>query len=69
MYSNRNQKNWLMFIIDYFELNPDNMADYMLLDKGHAKYETFVTGETGQYLLNIYNKEIAAEGDMVLLGR
>ena len=56
-------------IIDYYELNPDNMADYMLLDKGHAKYETFVTGETGQYLLNIYNKEIAAEGDMVLLSR
>ncbi len=56
-------------IIDYYNLNPDNMADYMLLDKGHDKYQYFVTNEAGQYLLNLYTNEIAKDGDIVLLGR
>ncbi|SCZ78670.1 hypothetical protein [Pseudobutyrivibrio xylanivorans] len=56
-------------IMDYYQLNPDNMADYMLLDKGHAKYESFCTNEAGQYLLNLYTNEIAKEGNIVLLAR
>ncbi len=56
-------------IIDYYNLNPDNMADYMLLDKGHAKYEMFVEGEAGQYLLDIYKVEVAQSGNFVLLSK
>ncbi|MBR5637554.1 MAG: hypothetical protein IKW81_11555 [Pseudobutyrivibrio sp.] len=56
-------------LMDYYEINPDNMADYMLLDKANSKYESFVTNETGQYLLNLYTKEIAKDGDLVLLAR
>ena len=56
-------------MIDYYELNPENIADFMLLDKSHPKYEMFVTNETGQYLLDLYKNEIAKEGDIVLLAR
>ena len=63
----RTQKNTKL--MDYYELNPDNMADYMLLDKSHDKYQYFVENETGQYLLGIYTNEVAREGDMYLLAR
>ena len=56
-------------LIDYYEINPDNMADYMLLDTGHDKYQYFLENETGQYLLNLYPNEVAQEGDCILLSR
>ena len=56
-------------IIDYYTLNPENMADYMLLDTGHAKYETFLENETSDYLLNIYTNTVGENGEFILLSR
>ena len=56
-------------LMDYYELHPENMADYMLLDKGHVKYERFLENETGKYLLSIYTNEVASDGNFVLLSR
>ena len=56
-------------LMDYYKLNPDNMADYMLLDKSHDKYQYFVENETGKYLLDIYTKQVANQGDIVLLAK
>ena len=54
-------------LIDYYNINPDNMADYVLIDTGHPKYETFVENETGKYLLETYTKQVASDGNFVLL--
>ena len=54
-------------LIDYYQINPDNMADYVLIDTGHPKYETFVENETGKYLLETYTKQVASDGSFVLL--
>lgn len=54
-------------LIDYYNINPDNMADYVLIDTGHPKYETFVENETGKYLLEAYTKQVASDGNFVLL--
>ncbi|SFI04425.1 hypothetical protein SAMN04487830_11925 [Pseudobutyrivibrio sp. OR37] len=56
-------------LIDYYKINPDNMADYVLLDTGHDKYQYFVDNETGKYLLETYTHEVAREGDFVLLSK
>ena len=45
------------------------MADYVLLDTGHDKYQYFVENETGKYLLETYTNEVAKEGNFVLLSR
>lgn len=54
-------------LIDYYQINPDNMANYVLIDTGHPKYETFVENETGKYLLETYTKQVASDGNFVLL--
>ena len=56
-------------LLDYYELNPDNQADYVLIDRGNPKYERFLEFDTGKYLLDTYTTVIAEEGDFVLLGR
>ncbi|MBE5910015.1 glycosyltransferase family 39 protein [Pseudobutyrivibrio sp.] len=63
----RTQKNTKL--LDYYQINPDNQADYLLLDKGNDKYEMFLEGDTGKYLMSTYTNEIAYGGDFVLLGR
>ena len=56
-------------LIDYYKINPDNMADYVLIDTGHDKYQYFTENETGKYLLETYTNEVAKEGNFVLLSR
>ena len=56
-------------LLDYYELNPDNQADYVLIDIGNPKYERFLEFDTGKYLLDTYTTVIAEEGDFVLLSR
>lgn len=63
----RTQKNTKL--LDYYTLHPENMADYVLIDQSNVKYEAFREGETGLFLLNTYTKEIATDGNFVLLGR
>ena len=56
-------------LLDYYNINPENQADYLLLDTGNAKYETFTENETGKYLLETYTNVVAEEGDFVLLSK
>ncbi len=63
----RTQKNTKL--LDFYELHPENQADYVLIDEANSKYEAFKEGETGQYILSNYTNEVAREGSMVLLKR
>ncbi len=54
-------------LLDYYEINPDNQADYVIIDEGNSKYELFLECETGQYILENYTVEVARDGDFVLL--
>lgn len=54
-------------LLDYYELNPQNQADYIIIDESHAKYEAFREGETGLWILENYTREIAREGNFVVL--
>ena len=56
-------------LLDYYEINPQNQADYVLIDKGNPKYESFLENETGKYLVENYSTVVAEEGDFVLLSR
>ncbi len=63
----RTQKNTKL--LDFYEQHPEYQADYVLIDKANSKWEAFQDGETGKYILGNYTKEIASEGNFVLLGR
>lgn len=56
-------------LLDYYQLNPNNQADYVLIDESNPKYETFREGETGLYILETYKNVVAQEGNFVLLSR
>lgn len=56
-------------LLDYYEINPQNQAEYMLVDEGSYKYEDFINGETGRYLLSMYTNKVDKEGDFVLLAK
>ncbi len=56
-------------LLDYYELNPDNQADYVVIDEGNIKYDLFLECETGQYILDTYTVEVARDGDFVLLSK
>ncbi len=56
-------------LLDYYNINPENQADFLLLDKGNPKYERFLDYETGKYLLETYTNVVAEEGDFVLLSK
>lgn len=63
----RTQKNTKL--LDYYDINPDNQADYVLIDTSNVKYQAFVDGEVGNYIMENYTEQIATDGDFVLLGR
>ena len=63
----RTQLNTML--LDYYEINPENQADYLLLDKGNPKYERFLEFDTGKYLLDTYTNIVAEEGNFVLLSK
>lgn len=63
----RTQKNTKL--LDYYNVNPDNQADYVLIDTSNVKYQAFVDGEVGKYIMENYTEQIATDGDFVLLGR
>lgn len=63
----RTQKN--AKLLDYYEINPENQADYVLIDTSNIKYDDFSNGEVGKYIYQNYTNEIARDGDFVLLGR
>ncbi|WP_405373878.1 glycosyltransferase family 39 protein [Pseudobutyrivibrio sp.] len=56
-------------LIDYYKINPQNQADYLLLDKGNPKYERFLEYETGKYLMETYSTIVAEDGNYVLLSK
>ena len=63
----RTQKNTKL--IDYWNEVPDRQADYVLIDEGNVKYDSFLEGETGKYLLSLYKTQVARQGDFLLLAR
>lgn len=56
-------------VLEYWEVNPENQADYVMIDTAHPKYEDFVNRDTGKYIMENYTVEIARAGNVVLLGR
>ncbi len=56
-------------LLDYYSVNPNNQATYVIIDENNGKYEDFVAGETGQWILENYTIEVAREGSLVLLSR
>lgn len=63
----RTQKNTK--IIDFWKEFPDRQADYVLIDEGNVKYDSFLEGEAGKYILETYTNEVARQGDFILLSR
>ncbi|MBP5326065.1 MAG: glycosyltransferase family 39 protein [Pseudobutyrivibrio sp.] len=56
-------------ILDFWHVNPEKQADYVLIDESNVKYESFSEGDVGIYLKNIYTKTVARQGSFVLLSR
>ncbi len=54
-------------ILEYWNVNPENKANYVLIDKSCPKYEMFVESEAGQQILSIYKVEVGRSGNFVLL--
>lgn len=54
-------------ILDYWNVNPENTANYVLIDESCSKYEKFVESEAGQYILSTYTVEVGRSGNFVLL--
>ena len=54
-------------ILDYWNVNPGNTANYVLIDESCSKYEKFVESEAGQYILSTYTVEVGRSGNFVLL--
>ncbi|SEA52501.1 Dolichyl-phosphate-mannose-protein mannosyltransferase [Pseudobutyrivibrio sp. ACV-2] len=63
----RTQKNTKL--LEYYEINPDNQADYVLIDTSNVKYQDFMDGEVGKYIMENYTAQVAKDGDFVLWGR
>ena len=55
-------------LLDYYAINPDNQATYVIIDEANGKYDDFVAGQTGQWILANYTRKVAREGSLVLLG-
>ncbi len=63
----RTQKNTM--ILDYWKEFPDNQADYVIIDESNDKYESFVDGEAGKYILETYRNVVAKDGSLVLYSK
>lgn len=63
----RTQKNTKL--IDFYEVNIGNQADYVLIDTNNSKWTDFQNGETGKYILEKYRTIIDSEDGFELLGK
>ncbi|MBR5648333.1 glycosyltransferase family 39 protein [Pseudobutyrivibrio sp.] len=63
----RTQKNTM--ILDYWKEFPDNQADYVIIDESNDKYESFVDGEAGKYIIETYRNVVAKDGSLVLYSK
>ena len=54
-------------LLEYWECNPQNKADYVLIDENCDKYETFLDSECGKYILENYTNIVAERDGFVLL--
>ena len=58
-----------MRVLQYWEVNPENQPDYIMINPSNKYYDEFVGGETEQYINENYKTTVATEGDFILLAR
>ncbi|MCR4695284.1 MAG: hypothetical protein K5773_08205 [Pseudobutyrivibrio sp.] len=56
-------------LLQYWELNPENKADYVLIDTASPKYEVFQDSASAEYIYEEYPTVVDEEGSFILLGR
>ena len=56
-------------VMEYWEINPDNKPDFILLNTANKYYGEFEAGETYKYVLENYKTTVATQGDFILLAR
>lgn len=56
-------------LLQYWQLNPENQADYVLIDTNCGRYEKYVDSVCAQYINENYTREIANQNGIILLGR
>ena len=56
-------------VLEYWQVNPDNQADYILIDKANKYYEEFLQGETAAYIYENYTTLVDTNGDVELWTR
>lgn len=56
-------------VLEYWEVNPDKVPDYILIDTSNKYYDELLEGETYQYILENYPTTVATEGNFVLLSK
>lgn len=56
-------------LLEYWECNPGNVADYVLVDTDCDKYEIFIESETGKFILNEYTNVVSEKNGFVLLSK
>ncbi|SFN77955.1 hypothetical protein SAMN04487831_103260 [Pseudobutyrivibrio sp. UC1225] len=58
-----------MRVLQYWEVNPENQPDYIMINPSNKYYDEFVGGETEEYINENYKTTVATEGDFILLAR
>ncbi len=56
-------------LLDFWNENPEDEADYVLIDTSSTKYETFIESECGRYIFNNYKTEVGKQGTFELLAK
>lgn len=54
-------------LLEYWEMNPENKADYVLINTNSLRYEEFQKGECAKAIYSEYTKEVASENGIILL--
>jgi hypothetical protein len=55
--------------IEYYEMNPQKSADYIVLEKWYIEYEKYVSGEYLEWVDEQFDMEHAIESDYVILAK
>lgn len=56
-------------VLQYWEINPEDLPDYIMINTQNKYYSEFIGGETEEYINENYKTTVATEGDFILLAR
>ncbi len=56
-------------VLQYWEVNPENQPDYIMINPANKYYFEFEDGDTAKYIFENYTTTVAEEGDFILLTR